>query len=141
MRTTNVDPEIYADKISRQIDSLIGLGLQPRDITVVGASKGAIIASHTSSMNRHSVNYVFLAGNNDYQEQNNNWRFHGQILSIFDSSDDIAGKSYQYWKDKDNYTTTFEEIKLNTGLSHGFLYKPLKEWVEPTKKWITKQKL
>ncbi|PRD46140.1 hypothetical protein C5745_17110 [Sphingobacterium haloxyli] len=141
IRNTNADPKRYAKRVSKQIDSLIAIGVRPKNITIVGASKGAIIASHISSFNTHLINYVFLAGNNAYQEQNNNWKFHGQVLSIFDASDDIAGKSYQYWKDKDNYTTTFEEIELNTGLGHGFLYKPLTEWMEPTKKWIAKQKL
>ena len=29
----------------------------------------------------------------------------------------------------------FKEIELNTGMGHGFLFKPLKEWIEPTIKW------
>ena len=29
----------------------------------------------------------------------------------------------------------YKEIELNTGLKHGFLYKPLAEWVEPVVRW------
>ncbi|WP_334127026.1 hypothetical protein [Empedobacter brevis] len=29
----------------------------------------------------------------------------------------------------------FEEIELDTGLKHGFLYKALDEWIESDKKW------
>lgn len=141
IRNENVDPRPYAIKISSQIDSLINLGIKPRDITVIGASKGAIIASNVSDLNLNPINYVMLAGNNDYQETNNKWKFHGQVLCIYDLSDDIAGKNYDYWKNNENYTTKFEQLELKTNLGHGFLYKPLKAWVEPAKKWVLTQRL
>jgi len=141
IRTKDTDVKIYATKISREIDSLINSGIPSRNITIVGASKGAIIAMNISSINKHNINYVFLAGNNDYQEKNNDWKFHGQILCIYDLSDDIAGKNYNYWKEKPNYSTIFEQLEIKTNLGHGFLYKPLKEWINPTKEWIKNQSL
>lgn len=141
IRKENVDVREYALHISRQIDSLIKIGVKPIDITVVGASKGAIIAAIISDLNTNPINYVLLAGNNDYQETNNNWKFHGQVLCIYDLSDGIAGKNYNHWKNKENFTTKFEQIEIKTNLGHGFLYKPIKEWTEPTKKWILKQGL
>lgn len=141
VRNENVDYLDYANKVSKEIDNLIKKGVRPIDITVIGASKGAIIASHISDINLNSVNYVFLAGNNEYQEQNNDWKFHGQVLCIYDRSDSIAGSNYDYWKNKDNYTTKFEQIELKTHLGHGFLYKPLNAWTEPTRKWISTQEL
>ena len=141
IRSKDTDVKIYATKISREIDSLINSGIPPKNITIVGASKGAIIAMNISSINKHNINYVFLAGNNDYQEKNNDWKFHGQILCIYDLSDDIAGKNYNYWKEKPNYSTIFEQLEIKTNLGHGFLYKPLKEWINPTKEWIKNQSL
>jgi len=141
IRTKDTDVKIYATKISREIDSLINSGIPPKNITIVGASKGAIIAMNISNINKHNINYVFLAGNNDYQEKNNDWKFHGQILCIYDLSDDIAGKNYNYWKEKPNYSTIFEQLEIKTNLGHGFLYKPLKEWINPTKEWIKNQSL
>jgi dienelactone hydrolase len=141
IRTKNVDYLEYAKKVSKEIDSLVKLGVVPKDITVVGASKGAIIASTISNINPNPINYVFLAGNNKYQEENNDWKFHGQVLCIYDKSDSIAGGNYDYWKNKENYTTKFEQIELNTNLGHGFLYKPLDIWIEPTRKWIENQNL
>ncbi len=141
VRTENVDYLAYANKVSKEIDSLVKLGVKPIDITVIGASKGAIIASNISSINLNPINYVFLAGNNEYQEQNNNLKFHGQVLCFYDRSDSIAGGNYEYWKNNENYTTQFEQIELKTHLGHGFLYKPLKVWIEPTRKWIATQKL
>ena len=141
IRSKDTDVKIYATKISREIDSLINSGIPPKNITIVGASKGAIIAMNISNINKHNINYVFLAGNNDYQEKNNDWKFHGQILCIYDLSDDIAGKNYNYWKEKPNYSTIFEQLEIKTNLGHGFLYKPLKEWINPTKEWIKNQSL
>ncbi|MCB9034672.1 MAG: hypothetical protein H6553_12600 [Chitinophagales bacterium] len=85
--------------------------------------------------------YILLAGNNDFQELNNDWKFHGQVLCFYDDSDTIAGKNYDYWKNKPNYTTKFEQIKIDKNLGHGFLYQPYKEWIEPSKKWILYQEL
>ena len=141
IRAKDTDAKTYANKISREIDSLINLGIPPKNITIVGASKGALIAMNISNINTYNINYVFLAGNNDYQEKNNDWKFHGQILGIYDLSDDIAGKNYNYWKEKPNYSTIFEQIEIKTNLGHGFLYKPLKEWINPTKEWIKNQSL
>ena len=141
IRNSNVDYKLYAEKVSKQIDKLIQSGIEAKNITVIGASKGAIIACNISSLNTNAINYVFLAGNNDYQEMNNDWKFHGQVLCIYDSSDDIAGKNYDYWKNKENFTTKFEQIELKTNLGHGFIYKPLSVWMEPTKKWILNQSL
>lgn len=139
VRTENVDYIYYAKKVSKEIDSLIATGIQPTNITIIGASKGAIIASHISNINLNPVNYVLLAGNNEYQEKNNDWKFHGQVLCFYDLSDTIAGGNYDYWKNRENYTNKFEQIELKTHLGHGFLYKPLKEWIEPTRKWILNQ--
>lgn len=141
IRNENVDYLDYANKVSTQIDSLINSGIKPKNITIIGASKGAIIASNISSINSNPINYVFLAGNNDYQEEHNDWKFHGQVLCFYDDSDNIAGKNYDYWKNNPNYTTKFEQVKIDKSLGHGFLYKPYKEWIEPTKKWILSQEL
>jgi 2-succinyl-5-enolpyruvyl-6-hydroxy-3-cyclohexene-1-carboxylate synthase len=141
IRNSNVDYKLYAEKVSKQIDELIKSGVDAKNITVIGASKGAIIACNISNLNTNAINYVFLAGNNEYQELNNDWKFHGQVLCIYDSSDVIAGKNYDYWKAKDNFTTKFEQIELKTNLGHGFIYKPLNVWLEPTQKWILNQSL
>lgn len=141
IRTENVDVMEYAKLVSDNIDSLISGGVEPIDITVIGASKGAIIASNVSALNTSPINYVFLAGNNEYQENNNDWKFHGQVLCIYDLSDEIAGHNYNYWEDRENYTTKFEQLEITTNLGHGFLYKALPEWIMPVQKWILTQSL
>lgn len=34
---------------------------------------------------------------------------------------------------------THREIRLETGLRHGFLYRPLKEWTEPAIAWTRRR--
>ncbi|QTE23418.1 hypothetical protein [Polaribacter cellanae] len=141
IRNNNVDHIEYAKKVSKQINRLVEKGVKPNNITVIGASKGAIIASYVATINKNYINYVLLAGNNNYQENNRNWKFHGQVLCIYEISDTIAGKNYDYWQNKENLTTKFEQIALKTNLGHGFLYKPINAWLKPTKKWIKNQKI
>jgi hypothetical protein len=136
IRKNNTDVKVYANKISKEIDSLINSGVKPNQITVIGASKGAIIAQNISNINTYEINYIFLAGNNQILENENDWKFHGRVLCFYDNSDSIAGKNYDYWKQRKNYTTAFEQIEINMNLGHGFLYKPFKEWIVPTKEWI-----
>lgn len=141
IRNYDTDVKVYAAKVSEEIDSLVNSGVKPSDITVIGASKGAIIACNISDMNIHDINYIFFAGNNDYQEENNDWKFHGKVLCIYDLSDDIAGKDYSYWKQKENFTSKFEQIEIKTDLGHGFLYKSIDDWVLPAREWIISQTL
>ena len=139
IRPASTVPEDYALIVSNQIDSLLSEGVPPNSITVVGASKGAIIASFVSSRRDTPINYVLLAGNNDFQEANNDWVFHGQVLTIFDPSDQIAGKNYNYWQQRSE-ATKFKQVELMLGLGHGFIYRPLPDWIEPTNQWISEQK-
>lgn len=140
VRQKNTDPLEYAHKIVNQIDSFIKSGVKPNDITVVGASKGAIISMFISSyLKNKDVNFVFLAGcNDDILKSFPEIQFCGNILSIYEKSDDI-GHSCATFKKKTGLTIShFKEIELNTGLKHGFLYKPLPEWIEPAIKWADK---
>jgi len=137
VRQKNTDVEQYAKKLIGQIDSLLQRGIPAINITVVGASKGAAIAMLTSSMLKNKdVNFVFMAGcNDDNFKRLPQIDFCGNILSIYERTDDI-GKSCTPTKNLSQQEIPhYKEIELNTGLKHGFLYKPLPEWVEPVVRW------
>ena len=140
VRQKNTDPAEYAHKIVNQIDSLIKNGVNANDITVVGASKGAIISMLISSyLKNKDVNFVLLAGCiNNILQSYPDIQFCGNILSIYEENDDI-GRSCAGIKEKTRLTTPhYKEIELHTGLKHGFLYKPLPVWIEPAIKWANK---
>lgn len=139
VRTQDTDFIQFAEKTSQQIDRLIARGVSPADITVIGASKGGMLAMNISHLNMNPINYVLLGADSDYSEKTFDWSLHGNILGIYEKSDDIAGKNYQFWKDKSPEAIRFERLEINTGLNHGFLFRPIKEWLEPAKAWIIGQ--
>jgi len=137
VRAADVDFQAFCEKTSSEIDALVNSGVEPSDITVIGASKGAVMAMCISNMNEHPINYVLLAANNDYIQRENQWNLHGRILGIYERSDVIAGKDYQHWINMSTNAITFKQMEINTQLGHGFLYKPIDEWMIPTKYWIS----
>ena len=136
VRPPDTQFEAYARKISGQIDELIGKGVKAGDITVIGASAGAQMAMAVSDQNPNPVNYVLLAANSDRLESTYSWKLHGRILGIYERSDQIAGKNYDHWKDRSADALEFVQLEIHTGLDHGFLYQPLREWLEPARLWM-----
>ncbi len=136
VRTAEMDFNAFCQKVSWEIDQLILDGVLPRAITVIGASKGAMMAMQISDLNKHPVNYVLLGANSDSTEQRFDWKLNGHILGIYEKSDTVGGKDYSYWINRSPEAKEFEQLEINTGLGHGFLYRPIKEWLGPAKAWI-----
>lgn len=137
VRTEKTDFNEFGKKVSKQIDDLIAKGVVPSDITVIGASKGGMIAMYISDMNLNKVNYVLLGSSSEFTRKTFDWNLHGNILGIYEKSDTVAGDNYQYWIDKSTNASKFEQLQINTGLGHGFLYTPNKAWLKPMKEWMT----
>jgi hypothetical protein len=137
VRGKNTDVKTYAQKVKRQIDSLLNKKVAPQKITVIGASKGSLIAMYVSSyVKNKDVNYVFMAAcSDDLFDSAPELEFNGNILSIYEKSD--FARSCQKFKERSKNINHYKEIELNTNLRHGFLYKPLSEWVHPSIKWAT----
>lgn len=136
VRNAQTDFDEFCRKTSAEIDQLISEGIAPGEITVIGASKGAVMAMAISDLNQNPVNYVLLGANNDYLEKTYSWNLHGRILGIYERSDSIAGKDYSFWIHASSNAKEFQELEINTGLGHGFLYRPRKAWLEPARNWM-----
>ncbi|RYE23348.1 MAG: alpha/beta hydrolase [Sphingobacteriales bacterium] len=136
VRPANTDLTAYAQKVKGQIDSLKKAGVPSANICVIGASKGAVITMIVSGMEKDKdVKYVLMAACNDGNRSAFKPDLYGQVLSIFERSDGI-GKSCETIKSDSKGISRYKEVMLNTGLAHGFLYKPLKEWMIPVEEWI-----
>jgi len=133
IRKPNTNFDEFCMYTSDQIDSLIRIGVNPKDILVIGASMGGVMAMKISSINTNPVNYVFLGSNNNSIEKDFDFNLHGQILGIYEKSDSICNKDYQYWIDKCEKVVEFKQLQIDTELGHGFLYRPLREWIDPIK--------
>lgn len=82
------------------MNALYQAGVPAKHITVVGASKGAGITIYISHMlANNEVNYVLLAICNpdNLKAFNHDQVFlYGNVLSIYDSSDELAGSCQEY---------------------------------------------
>ncbi len=141
VRTTQTDFDDFCRKTSGEIDQLIEKGVSPRDITVIGASMGGLMAMQVSHLNPQPVNYVLLGANSDRNEKQFDWHLHGHVLGIYEASDQIAGKDYTYWIERSPEAETFEQIQIHTGLGHGFLYTPNEAWMGPAREWIHREQV
>lgn len=135
VRPANTDIKAYALKVKKQIDSLLKRGVKAENITVIGASKGSHIAMYVSSYAKNkALNFVFMAACSDQvSESEKDINFYGNVLSIYEKSDGPG--SCMALKKQSTGVQHFKEIEINTGLKHGFLYKPLKDWVQPALNW------
>jgi hypothetical protein len=134
-RPKDTEPEPYVAKLIGQINILLKAGVPPQQITVLGASKGAVIAMITSSrLKNKNVNFVIMSNCNDWVYKNFDIDLQGNILSIYDINDEF-GQSCQNFFDKATGLNRHSEIELKIGMGHGVLYKPLKEWVDPVIEW------
>ena len=123
-------------KIAKQIDSLFNAKVGPQNIVVVGASAGSNIAIHLSAiMKNDQLRYVIMGGCwPDTYKYYTGIELYGHFLSIIESSDPHGTCSKIFEERKK--ISSFGEIKLNMGLSHGFIYKGHKEWIDPIVKWF-----
>jgi len=138
IRSESTNFDAYTLKVSKQISKLVESGIPPNLISVVGASKGGVMAMQISSQNVYPINYVLLGANNQRIEEQYTWILQGNVLGIYETTDKLAGKNYNHWINRSKQTSHFEQLEIKTGLGHGFLYTPRSEWLEPCLAWIDK---
>jgi len=138
-RDGNVNAREYASRLVIQIDSLIKTGTEPKNITIVGTSKGGYIAQYVSTLaNNPDLNFVFIASFRNEDILNiPEINYCGNILTIYEKSDPFGVSAKVRAENSTCDIKHFKEIQLNTGLRHGFLFKPLDEWIKPTVKWAS----
>lgn len=138
-RPRNTNVETYSNKLAKAIKEKIKSGISPKNITVVGASKGSLIAMLTSTkLSNKDIKFVLMGNCNDWILENYEIDLHGKILSIYEKSDTIGGNSCEKIRKVSKGISEFKEIQIDTKLDHGFLYKPLIEWIEPTISWANR---
>ena len=135
VRERDTDVNLYADKVVTEIQNLIDKDVNPKNITVVGASKGSVIAMLVSSkLQNPAINFVLIAGCNGWVRESLEINLCGRVLSIFEASDELAGSCVPIFNDS-NCQPVVHEIRLNTGRGHGIVFKPLPEWMNPAMDW------
>lgn len=134
-RAKDTDVNQYAAKVVQQINNLVNAGVRPQHITVLGASKGAVITMRVSTLLKNKdVNFVIMSNCNDWVDQNFQIDLYGNVLSIYDFKDEF-GQTCQKFFDKAHGLNRHNEVVLKIGTGHAVLYKPMKEWVDLVVDW------
>jgi pimeloyl-ACP methyl ester carboxylesterase len=130
-----------AERVAAQVRRLLASGVPAGRVTVVGASMGAGIALEAAARLREpglrfAVLGACLSGSVGEMLAREGRSPSGRFLSIREASDELS-EPCPAWKDEPGRRSSLEvrEIVLHTGLAHGFLYRPLPEWVDPVVEW------
>ncbi len=139
-RAKDTDGVEYAKKVAQQAKALLNAGVLVKNITIVGASKGGGIAIHVSHLlGNKEVNFVIMAicSPDEITALRQNQIFlYGNVLSIYDSTDDLAGSCKDLFAFSEGKgISKYNEIVLQVGTGHGILFKPLDEWITPVVQW------
>jgi hypothetical protein len=105
---------------------------------IVGFSRGGGIAGSAMSLiGRTEVRYVLLATcPKDLKELD--WGpMAGRVLSIYEGNDAWAGSCLPIAENSPS-VSSFDEVRIDSGLGHGEFYRARNEWIQPLLAWLAK---
>jgi len=141
VRPRGTEATAYADRVAGQIRRLLKAGVPPRRITIVGASMGGFIGMLVSSrLPVAEIGYVLMGTCDGSMRRALKGGLHGDVLSIIEASDD-AGESCGPALAHDGAAGRHADIRISTGLRHGFLFRPLPEWMGPAVRWARERRV
>lgn len=130
---TKVDD--YASHLAEQIQALLDDGVPAQNITVIGFSKGGMIALRTSDlMQEPALNFAFLAACNP-RNRAAGLHISGRTLSIIETTDSI-GTTCMPLQEAAKEGSSLTEITISTGKEHGAFYTPDPAWLMPLLAWM-----
>jgi hypothetical protein len=132
-----------ADHVVEEIRRLLASGVPPDHVSVVGASMGASIAFLAwARLQSPEVRFCTLGAclseNVRALLRGGRKAPLGPLLAVREASDDYTEPCPAWGEDRESASRVHaREIVLHTGLAHGFLYRPLPEWVDPVAEWAS----
>jgi hypothetical protein len=94
-----------------------------------------LVSTHIAN---RDLNYVFIAACAADDGLLKLMNLYGNVLFISERSDKPG--SCQRFRDDAKGINDYNSIEVNTGLKHGFLYRPMKEWIEPSVEWAQRSR-
>lgn len=126
-----------AEHVAGQVRQLLESGVPADRITIVGASMGASIALLASvRLGNPDLRFALigacLSGNVRALRAEEGSPPSGRLLFIRESSDELSDPCPPLKEDPGALSPfVARELVIATGLRHGFLYRPLPEWLDP----------
>jgi hypothetical protein len=134
-RPRGARPEVWAERTAAGVERLLGAGVPPSAIAVVGFSKGGAITILTSArLEKQAIRYVLMGACGDWLSAVPDLRLHGDVLSLVEASDNIGHSCRPLCRRSPAARCT--EKTLHTGLGHGAFYRPRSDWLAPTLAWL-----
>ena len=131
----------FAVATARQVRALLDAGVSPRNITVVGFSKGGYLALGVSAVvASEEVGYAILAGCGSDPA----WlarlgpRIRGRFLSLLDRSDRLSPSCEPLFAAAELVSDKSEHV-FDTGLDHGLFYRPRADWMGRVADWAAER--
>jgi len=139
-RPSGTDVVAYAERVANQVRTLVGAGVPPENITVVGFSKGGVIAILASSLLADDrVGFVFIAACGPWIESRPEIVPHGRILALREVSDELVGSCDPLFA-RAGVPAEHREVEVEIGGGHGAFYRPHPEWVDPLVEWANPER-
>lgn len=134
VRRKGSELQASVDAVVALVRGLRAEGVAAQRITVVGASQGAVIAMLASGTLRdRELGFVLLGACSDEVADALPAPLYGRVFSVYEEGDPYGASCTTIARS--DGVSAFAEKRLTTGLSHGFLYRPLPAWVEPSLDW------
>jgi hypothetical protein len=135
-RPLKTDPFNYAQTLTRQVTTLLDKGVPAQNITLIGFSRGGFITALASNkLANKELNFVIMAACTSRLAKNKSVVIHGNLLSIYETSDDV-GSCHHVVSRSPDAISSYQEIAISTGKQHGAFYTPDPTWLMPLKEWI-----
>ena len=135
IRRKNTNPSTYAGLISYYIDQLKEAGVPSSNITVVGGSKGGIIACYISNKQKDKdLNFAILAGFFYNLRDDPKMEVSGRVLSIHDSSDQ-NNINPKYFLKRSPEVSEQRIVITRERWGHRLIFEPWDRWVNEVVAW------
>jgi len=137
VRPSGADVATWAERVAGQVRELLAAGVPPENITVVGFSKGGVIAIFASSMIADAnLNFVFMGACGPWVKGQPDLVPRGRLLALRESSDDLVGSCSELFA-RGGVGGERREVVTDLGGGHGAFYRPRPEWVKEVVGWTT----
>ena len=140
-RGADADIAAEATEALEQIDALLDDGVPANRIAIVGASKGSQIAAEVSHrLANADIRLVILAGCWPQMVETalaEGADVYGDVLEIRDIEDRGLEPGCGALIEASPNVGEYKQIVTDLGVSHGLIYHPYDEWLEPTLEWVT----
>ena len=134
-RPKDADYGQYVDTLVSWVRQLLKAGVKSGRITLVGFSRGGqMTASASSRLASERINTALMAicSQGDLA-LDPPLVLGGHLLSLYETSDAVGSCAGLGARSR---LTSFKEIAISTGKSHGAFFQPLPVWVGPLREWI-----